>query len=55
MIIYLPEIYLKKTLEMVDTRSYMQLVDLKFKPRGGKSLRDIIYQEIGVRLYPTPG
>ena len=40
---------------MVDTRSKMQLADLNYKPRGVKSLQNIIKRSIGVRLYPPPG
>ena len=38
----LHDIRLLNTFEMVDTRSNMQLSDIKSKSRGGKSLRDII-------------
>ena len=33
----------------------MQLADLNSKPRGGKSLKDIIDRAIGVHLYLPPG
>ena len=51
----LHEICPRKTVDMVDTRSNMQLSDLKSKPHGGKSLRNIIDRAIGSRLYPPPG
>ena len=41
-IITLHEIYFQKTFEMVDTGFNMQLDVINSKPRGGKSLRDII-------------
>ena len=37
---------------MVDTRSNMQLTDLKYKPHGGKILRNLIDRSIGARFYP---
>ena len=49
------ELHLRKTFEMVDTRSNMQLSDLNSKPHGGKSLRNLINHAIVVRFYPTPG
>ena len=49
------ELHLRKKIDMVDTRSNMQLYYLNFKPHGGKSLRCIIYRVIGVFLYPPPG
>ena len=49
----LHELRLRKTFEMVDTRSNMQLVDLNYKPHGGKSLQNLIDHTISVRLYPT--
>ena len=33
----------------------MQLADLNSKPRGGKSLRNLIDCSIGARFYPLPG
>ena len=39
---------------MVDTRSNMQLSDLKNRPHGGKSLRNLIYRAMGACLYPPP-
>ena len=50
----LHELYLRKTFDMVYTRSNMQLADLSSKPHGGKSLRNIIDRDIGARLYPFP-
>ena len=49
------KLHLRKTFEMVDTKSNIQLYDLNSKPHGGKSLLDIIYWVIGVHLYPPPG
>ena len=49
------ELNLRKTFEMVDTRSNMQLADLNSKPHGRKSLLNIIDRSIGVRFYPPPG
>ena len=40
---------------MVDTRSNMQLVDLNYKPHGGKSLQNIIDCSIEYQFYPPPG
>ena len=40
---------------MVDTISNMQLADLKYKPRVGKSLRNTIDISIVARFYPPPG
>ena len=40
---------------MVDTRSNMQLADLKSKPHGGKILRDIIERTTGDFFYPFQG
>ena len=40
---------------MVDTRSNMQLADLKSKPHGGKILRDIIELTTGDFFYPFQG
>ena len=50
----LHEIHLKKNY-MVDTRSNMQLADLKSNPHGRKSIRKIIDSPIVARLYPSPG
>ena len=51
----LHELHLRKTSEMLDTRSNMQLADLNSKPHSGKSLRYLIYCVFGVHLYPPPG
>ena len=51
----LREIRPRKTVDMVDTRSNMQLSDLKSKPHGGKILSNLIDHDSGDRLYPTPG
>ena len=51
----LRELHLRKTFEMVDTRSNMQLTDLNSKPHGGKGLQNPIDRVIGVRFYPPPG
>ena len=51
----LHELHLQKKIEMVNTRSNMQIYDLNSKPRGVKSLRDIIDHAIGLRFYPPPG
>ena len=40
---------------MVDTRPNMQIADLNYKPRGRKSLRNLIDRAIVARLYPPPG
>ena len=40
---------------MVDTRSNMQLADLKSKPRGGKGIINIIDCGIVDLFYPRPG
>ena len=50
----LHEIYLRNFF-MVDTRSNMKVSDLNYKPHGGRSLRDLIDLEIGVRFYPPQG
>ena len=50
----LKEIHLRKN-EILDTRSNTQLFDLDSKPRGGKSLRNLIDCAIGVQFYPPPG
>ena len=44
-----------KTIDMVDTRSNMQLYDLNSKPHGGQSIRNLNDCAIGVRFYPPPG
>ena len=49
------ELHIRKIFEIMDTRSNMQLADLNSKPRGGKSLQNIIYCAIGVQMYPLPG
>ena len=49
----LHELHLRKIIDMVDTRSNMQLSDLNSKPHGGKSLRNIIGPSIGSRFYPS--
>ena len=54
LITFLHELDIIKTFEIVDTRSNMQLSDLNSKPRGGKSLRNIIYRAIGSHFYPPP-
>ena len=46
--------HLRKKIDMVDTRSNMQIYDLNYKPRGGNILRIIIDHAIGSQLY-TPG
>ena len=51
----LHELRIRKTFEMVDTRSYMQLSDLNSKPHGRKSLQNIIDFSISFRLYPPLG
>ena len=51
----LHELHIRETFEMVDTRTNMQLADLNFKPRGGKSLQNIIDCSIGVIFYTLPG
>ena len=51
----LHKLRLRKTFDMVDTISNMQLADLKSNPHGGKSLVDTIDRTIGVRFYPPPG
>ena len=43
----LHELHLGKKIEVVDTRSNMQLSDLNSKPHGGKSFRNIIVRAIG--------
>ena len=47
----LHKLHIRKKFEMVDKGSNLQLAELKSKPRGGKSLKDIIDHAIGVRLY----
>ena len=54
LVVILWEICLRKSLDMVDTRSNTQLSDINSKPRGGKIIRDIINQSIGVCFYPPP-
>ena len=49
------EIYLIKQIDMVDTRSNMQLADLKSKPHVEKSIINLIDHAIVDRFYPTPG
>ena len=44
----LHELHLRKTLDMVDKRSHMKLVDLNSKPHGGKILRNITDSDIEV-------
>ena len=51
----LHELHLRKKIEMVNTRSNVQLADLNSKPHGGKSLRNIIDRAIGVRFNTPPG
>ena len=51
----LHELRIRKTFEMVDTRSYMQLSDLNSKPHGRKSLQNMNDCDIGVLFYPPPG
>ena len=49
------EHHLRKTFEMVDTRSNMQLSDLNSKTHGRKSLRDILDRVIQLRFCTPPG
>ena len=51
----LHELHLRKIFHMVGTRSNMKLSNLKSKPQGGKSLKNIIDHAIGDHFYPTPG
>ena len=51
----LRELHIRKTFEMVEIRSNMQLADLNSKPRGRKILKKLIDSSIGDRLYPIPG
>ena len=46
------ELHLRKTFEMVDKRSNMQLSYLNSKPHGRKILRNLIDRAIGARFYP---
>ena len=48
------ELHIRKTFEMVDTRSNMQLTDLNSRPHVGESLQNIIDCAISVRFYPPP-
>ena len=41
--------------DIVNTRSSMQLSELKSKPHGSQSLREIIDGTIGAWFYPQPG
>ena len=49
------KLHLWKKLDMEDTISNMHLFDLKFKPHGRKSLRNVIDRTTGVLLYSPPG
>ena len=49
------ELHLRKTFEIVDIKSNIQLSDLNFNPRGIKSLRDLIERSIESRFYNPPG
>ena len=51
----LHKLHPRKTFEMVDTRSNMQLADLNSKPHGRKSIQNIIDRAIGAQLYPPSG
>ena len=51
----LHELHPRKTFEMVDKRSNIQLADLNSNPHGGKILRDLIDHAIGSRFYPNTG
>ena len=51
----LHKIDLRKTFDMVYTRSNIQLADLNSKPHGGQSIGYIIDRAIGVHFYPPPG
>ena len=55
LIIGLHELHIRKTFNTVETRSNLQLADVNSKPRGGKSLKDLIDQSIGVEVYSPPG
>ena len=50
----LHELHLRKTFDMVDTRSNTQLADHKSNPHGGKSRRDLIDRDIGDHFDPPP-
>ena len=50
----LHELHIRKTFEMVDTRSKIQLDDLNSNPHGRKSLRYLIDRVISVRFHPQP-
>ena len=51
----LHKIDLRKTFDMVYTRSNIQLADINSKPHGGQSIGYIIDRAIGVHFYPPPG
>ena len=51
----LHELHIRNISGMVDKISNIQLSDLRSKPHGVQSLRDIIDREVGVRLYSPPG
>ena len=46
------QIHLRKTFEIVDKRSNMQLADLNSKPNGKKSLQNLVDHAIGALFYP---
>ena len=45
----LHKLHLRKTFELVEKRSNMQLAELNYKPHGGKSLQNLIDGAIGVQ------
>ena len=49
------ELHLRKTFEIVDKRSYMQISDHNSKPHGGNSLEYLIDRAIVSRFYPPLG
>ena len=51
----LHELHPRKTLEMVDKKSNMQLADLNSKPHVGKSRRNIIDLDMGALFCHPPG
>ena len=47
--------FISEIFDMVDTRSNMQLADLKSKSLGGKIIMNLIDCAIGARFYPPTG
>ena len=47
-------LHIRKTFDMVEKASNIQISDMSSKPHGKKNIRDLIGQAVGLRIYPPP-